>query len=323
MIFSINMRVKKLGGKVFKNLVTGVIVIALLLAGLLGCNDETEKETQAKTEFTDQAGRVIHLDGIPQKIVSLAPSNTEILFTLGLGDKVVGVTDYCDYPPEAKEKTHIGGYWTPDVETIVSLEPDLVVAQSLHEAEVIPQLEQHGLTAVVLEPITIDEVLDAITLIGKITGKTDEAATLTKEMQKRIDNVTGKTKGLAESQRPGVFYLTWHDPLITVGHDNLGEDLIVKAGGINIFHALEGSPTVSLEEVIQANPDVIIAGIGMGTGADMPLQFAHDESRLAGTSARQNNRIYSVSIDLAGRPGPRIVDALEIFLAAIHPELNN
>jgi iron complex transport system substrate-binding protein len=307
---------------VFKNLVAGIVIIALLLAGLLGCTNEPVKETRTKTEFTDQSGRVITLSGTPQKIVSLAPSNTEILFALGLGDKVVGVTDYCNYPPEAKEKTHIGGYWTPDVETIVSLAPDLVVAQSLHEAEVIPQLEQHGLTAVVLEPVTINEVLDAITLIGEITGKTNEAAALTKEIQSRIDKVTGKIKGLSESERPGVFYLTWHDPLITVGHDNLGEDLIIKAGGTNIFHSLEGAPTVSLEEVIQANPDVIIVGIGMGTGEDIPLQFVLDESRLAGTSAIQNNRVYSVSIDISGRPGPRIIDALEEFLAAIHPELS-
>jgi iron complex transport system substrate-binding protein len=301
----------------------GIVIIALLLAGLIGCNNQPEKETPAQNDFTDQAGRVIHLNGVPQKIVSLAPSNTEILFALGLGDKIVGDTDYCDYPPEAKEKTHIGGYWTPDVETIVSLSPDLVVAQALHEAEVIPQLEKYGITCVVLEPITIEQVLDAITLVGNITGNTKEAASLTKEMQMRIDKVTGKTKGLPESQRPKVFYLTWHDPLITVGYDNLGEDLIVKAGGVNIFHDLEGSPTVSLEDVIQSDPDVIIAGIGMGTGEALPLTFAQDESRLAGTSARLNNRVYGVSIDLAGRPGPRIVDALEMFMGDIHPELTD
>jgi cobalamin transport system substrate-binding protein len=307
----------------FKRFSAGIVIIALLFAGLIGCSNQPEKETPAPNEVTDQAGRVIHLNGIPQKIVSLAPSNTEILFALGLGDKIVGDTDYCDYPPEAKEKTHIGGYWTPDIETIVSLTPDLVVAQALHEAEVIPQLEKYGITCVVLEPKTIDQVLDAVTLVGEITGKTKEAATLTKEMQMRIDKVTGKTKGLQESQRPKVFYLTWHDPLITVGHDNLGEDLIVKAGGVNIFHDLEGSPTVSLEDVIQADPDVIIAGIGMGTGEDLPMNFVQDETRLAGTSARQNNRIYSVSIDLTGRPGPRIVDGLEMFMGSIHPELTD
>lgn len=305
----------------FNRFMACLFIVALVLTGLVGCGREPSTETPARNEFTDQAGRVVHFDKVPQKIVSLAPSNTEILFALGLGDKVVGVTDYCDYPPEAKEKTHVGGYWTPDVETIVSLAPDLVVAQALHESEVIPQLEKYGITTVVLEPKTLDEVLDAITLVGKITEKTKEASTLVKDLRSRIDKVTNKTRDLTASERPGVFYITWHDPLITVGAGNLGEDLIDKAGGVNIFHNLEGSPTVSLEEVVQANPSVIIAGIGMGTGEDLPLQFARNESRLSGTSALINDRVYSVSIDLSGRPGPRIVDALEQFARMIHPEL--
>lgn len=305
----------------FNRFMACLFIVALVLTGLVGCGREPSTETPSRNEFTDQAGRVVHFDKVPQKIVSLAPSNTEILFALGLGVRVVGVTDYCDYPPEAKEKTHVGGYWTPNVETIVSLAPDLVVAQSLHESEVIPQLEKYGMTTIVLEPKTLDEVLDAITLVGKITEKTKEASTLVKDLQSRIDKVTNKTKNLAESERPSVFFITWHDPLITVGSNNLIDDLIIKAGGRNIFHNLEGSPTVSLEEVLQANPGVIIAGIGMGTGEDLPLQFARDESRLSGTSALINDRVYSVSIDLSGRPGPRIVDALEQFARMIHPEL--
>ncbi|OGO00577.1 MAG: hypothetical protein A2Y90_01700, partial [Chloroflexi bacterium RBG_13_52_12] len=227
-----------------RNILKKIAVICaatvLFTALLTSCDGEPATETLSQNEFTDQAGRVVHFDIIPQRIVSLAPSNTEILFALGLGDRVVGVTDYCDYPPEAREKTHIGGYWTPDVETIVSLAPDLVVAQSLHEAEVIPQLEKYGITAVVMEPTTLDEVLEAITLVGKITAKTKEASKLVKDMQSRIDRVTNKTRNLPSSQRPGVFYITWHDPLITVGSSNLGDDLINKAGGVNIFHALEG-----------------------------------------------------------------------------------
>lgn len=305
----------------FKRLMVGLVIIALALGGIAGCGQEPGRTNPTHREFTDQVGRVVRFDAVPQKIVSLAPSNTEILFALGLGGKVVGVTDYCDYPPEAKEKPHIGGYWTPDVETIVSLAPDLVVAQSLHEAEVIPKLEGYGLTVIVLEPRTVDEVLDAITLVGEITGNTKEASTVVKGLQSRVAKITDKTKGLPESERPGVFYITWHEPLMSVGSGDIGDDLIVKAGGSNIFHDLEGSPTVSLEEVLQANPDVIIAGVGMGTGEDLPLQFALEESRLAGTNARLNNHVYSISIDLSGRAGPRIVDALEQFAHFIHPEL--
>ena len=304
----------------FKRFTVFIFIMALfVLPGLAGCSPEPGTESLSSNEFLDQAGRVVRFDKAPQKIVSLAPSNTEILFALGLGEKVVGVTDYCDYPPEAKEKPSIGGFFTPNVEIIVSLAPDLILAESNHIAEVIPQLEKLGLKAVVLDPLTLGEVLEAISLVGKITGKTKEASRLVKDMESRIEKVTDKAKDLPESKRPRVFYITWHDPLITVGSKNLGDDLIEKAGGVNIFHVLEGAPIVSLEEVVQANPDVIIAGIGMGTGEDLPLQFVRDESRLAGTNALKNNRVYSVSIDLAGRPGPRIVDALEDFLAAIHP----
>jgi iron complex transport system substrate-binding protein len=304
----------------FKRLAAGLIIV-LALGVLGGCGQQPGSTSPTTKEFTDQVGRAVSFDAVPERIVSLAPSNTEILFALGLGDKVVGVTDYCDYPPEAKEKTHVGGYWNPDVETIVSLEPDLVVAQALHLTEVIPKLEAYGLKVIVLEPTTVDEVLDAINLVGQITGNTKEATTLVNSLQSRIDRVTEKTKDLPESQRPGVFYMTWNDPLMSVGGDNIGDDLITRAGGSNIFHGLEGSPTVSLEEVIQANPDVIIAGIGMGTGGDLPLQFAMDEPRLAVTNARINNQVYSISIDLSGRAGPRIVDALEQFARFIHPEL--
>jgi iron complex transport system substrate-binding protein len=297
------------------------LVIALASSLFVSCAAPAETTAPAPNTIIDQVGRTVTVPSIPQRIVSLSPSNTEILFALGLGDRVVGVTDYCDYPPEAKEKTHIGGFWTPDVETIVSLAPDLVVAQALHQAEVIPKLEGYGLNVIVLEPKTVDEVLDAINLVGQITGNTKEAAALVKSLQSRIDRVTDKTKDLPESQRPGVFYITWHDPLMSVGSGNIGDDLITRAGGSNIFHDLEGSVTVSLEEVVQANPDVIIAGVGMGSGEDLPLQFTLEEPRLAGTNARLNNQVYSISMDLPGRAGPRIVDALEQFARFIHPEL--
>ena len=307
----------------FKRFMACLFITVLILTGLTSCDGKTGTPTLAKNDFTDQAGRVVHLEALPQRIISMAPSNTEILFALGLGDKVVGVTDYCNYPPEALDKPKIGGFWTPDIETIVSLSPDLVFAQSNHVAEVIPQLEKYGIPVVVLNPKSLDEILGAIILAGNVTGNTKEASALVKNMQSRIDRVVNKTKNLPEAQKPNVFFITWHDPLITVGSNNFIEDLICKAGGVNIFHSLEDSPIVSLEDVVLANPDVIIASVGMGTGEDQTLQFALNEDRLAETSARLNDQIYSVLTDIAGRPGPRIVDALEDFLAAIHPELRD
>ena len=298
-----------------------LVILVALLSLFVACAPPAEDVVPFPIEVTDQLGRVVKLEEVPERIISLASGNTEILFALGLGDKVVGVTDFCDYPPEAKEKPSIGGFSTPNMEEVVALEPDLILAASIHKGEVIPALEGKGLTVFALDPKTIDEILESITLIGEITGKEGEASQLVTEMSNRIKAVTDKTDGLSEAQRPRVFYITWHDPLKTAGGDTWHEELIVKAGGINIAHDLTGYATINLETVIDANPQVIITGAGMGTGVDLPLQFAKIEERLRNVDARINNQIYAVPTDLSGRPGPRIVEALELFAKCIHPEI--
>jgi iron complex transport system substrate-binding protein len=294
----------------------GIVLLSLLAA----CPSPTEEEASLPVEVTDQLGRLIQLDEVPQRIVSLAPSNTEILFALGLGDRVVGVTEYCDYPPEAEGKPSVGGFSTPNIEEVVALSPDLVLATSIHEKS-IPQLEDRGLTVFALNPKTLDEVLESITLVGEISGKDEEASTLVAEMRDRIEAVTDETANLPESQRLTVFYVTWHDPLKTAGSGTRHDELIAKAGGINVAGELTGYADISLEAVLEANPQVIIAGVGMGSGEDLTLQFVNTEPRLENVDARINNRVYSIDVDLAGRPGPRIVDALEQFAEFIHPEV--
>ena len=297
------------------------LITVVLLGLLVACTPPAGEITPSPIEFTDQLGRTVALDKVPERIISLAPSNTEIVFALGLADRVVAVTDYCNYPSEVEGKPSIGGYSTPNIEEIVVLSPDLILATSIHEKRVIPQLEAKGLTAFGVNPKTLDEILATIALVGEITGKEEEAAILHGEMRARIEAVTSKTNGLPLEQRPRVFFVTWHDPLMTPGADTRHNELIEKAGGINIGQDLTGYADISLEAVIAANPEVIIAGVGMGSGKDLTLQFALNEPRLRGTEALKNNRVYAVNTDLAGRPGPRIVDALEQFAEFIHPEL--
>jgi len=270
----------------------------------------------------DQTGRMVRIEKVPQKIISLAPSNTEILYALHLSDRLVGVTEYCDYPEAAKDKPKIGEFSTIDIEKVVEIQPDLILATNIHKDEVVPQLERLGLTVLTLDPKTIDEVLEAINLIGKFTGKKEEASQLVTEMRNRIKAITDKTDNLPETQRLRVFYILWHEPLMTVGSETRIHELIVKAGGINIAQDLAGDyPTISLEAVILANPQVIIAGSGHGTGENLPFQFALTEPRLKDVDAHRNDRVYAIDADLASRPGPRIVDALEKFAEFIHPEL--
>jgi len=309
------------------------LMSALLLSVLASCNAAplttakpsttvTGQPATTTTIFpliiTDQAGRTITIKSMPQRIVSIAPANTEILYAMGLVDKIVAVTDYCNYPPEAKQKPSVGGFSTPNIEEVVAKSPDLVMAANIHKTKIVPQLEARGLTVVVLDPKNIDEVIAAITLVGQVTAKEAEAKTLTDNMRKRIHTVTDKI--ILLSYRPSVCFIVWHEPLNVAGSGTFHDELIEKAGGFNIAHGLTGySKDLSLESLIAANPAVIIAGVGMGDGGDKPLQFIKTEPRLKDVIAIQKKQVYAIDQDIAGRAGPRIVDALEQFTNFIHP----
>lgn len=306
------------------------LVAALSPVLLMSCTTTPESEPPATPEstpppptvITDQLGRTVTLKtATPQRIVSLAPSHTETLYALGLSDRLVAVTDYCNYPPEAEEKPSIGGFSTPNIEEVVAMDPDLVLATSIHEDKVIPQLEARGLTIVAVNPGTIDEVIESITLVGKVTGAEKEAVSLLADMKGRIKAVTDKTGVLTEAQKPKVLYVVWHDPLMASGAGTLHDELIRTAGGINVAGDLDSYADISLEAVIAANPQVMIAGVGMGTGEDLPYQFITTDERLGETDARRNNRVYAIDTDLVGRPGPRIIEALEQFARFLHPEI--
>lgn len=271
--------------------------------------------------IVDGLGRSVTIDKIPQRIVSLAPSNTEILFALGLGDKVIGVTEYCNYPQEAMTKPKVGGFSNVDIEKVVSIEPDLVLATHIHGKTVIPALEKLGLTVVALTPGSLNEVFDSITLVGKLTGQSREASKLVNDLRTRIEAVADETRNLSPDQKPRVFYITWHDPLMTAGTETLADDVISSAGGQNIAYDISGDKAINLETVIYRDPQVIVASVGMGSGKDLPWQYVQTEPRLENTQALLNDRVYKIDGDVIHRPGPRIVDALEQMARFIHPEV--
>lgn len=299
--------------------ILGVLVLVVLV--VTACSSGGGSSGQSTIELTDQLGRVVKLDKEPQRIVSLAPQNTEILFALGLGDKVVGVTTYCNFPPEAQEKPKIGGFSTVDVEKVVSQSPDLVLAAPIHEKEILPQLESHGLKVLALTPKTLSEVTQAIELVGKATGTEPEARRVVENMEARMATVARLVAGLSAEGRPRVFYLLWHDPLMTAGGDTMQGQLIDLAGGKNIFDDLSKYPTVGLEVLLERQPQVIIVGTGHGSAQDSPLEWAKTEPRLKNTEALIQEKVFAIDADLTSRPGPRAVDALEEMLRLIHPEL--
>jgi len=309
---------------------TVLLVVSAVLMGFLGaCTPASEEpappaqnESAFPLDVTDQVGRQVRIEKISERIVTLSPSNTEIIYALGLDEKLVGVTEYCDYPEAAKGKPKIGGFSTVDMEKVVEIEPDLILAAAIHEDEVIPQLERFGLTVLALTPKTVEQVLDAIILVGKCAGQQQEAAQLVAEMRGRIKAITDKTTNLTQAERPRVFYVLWQDPLMTVGSPTQIHQLIELAGGTNIARGLdEDYPTLGLETVVAANPQVIIASSGHGEGAHLPYEFALTDGRLRSTDARIEGQLYEIESDLVARSGPRVVDGLEHLAKMIHPEI--
>jgi len=150
------------------------------------------------------------------------------------GSKLVGDTQYCDYPADALNKEKVGGYADIDVEKVISLQPDLILAEDIHKQEVIPALERLGFTCFALVPHNLDEIMDSILTIGKLTGTTDKAQEIVSDMQQRIQYITGKTSGLSATEKPSVLYVIWHEPVMSVGSDTPINEMITQAGGISI-----------------------------------------------------------------------------------------
>jgi len=278
--------------------------------------------TTGAVTVTDDFGCTVEITESPQRIISLAPSNTEILYTLGLENRVVGVTDYCNYPPEVAEKETVGGYSSVDMEKVVALHPDLVVAADGNTEEVIDHLKGLGLTVISLHPPDIKGILHDIELLGQATGTEAEADALVADMRARMEAVQAKTE--AASMRPSVAHVVWHEPIYVSGAGTFQDEQIALAGGRNAFGEIEEWGTVTLEHFITANPDIIIvnSGSGMGdSGENAIYAFFMQEERLKNLDAVKDGRVYIVDSDIIDRGGPRIIDSLEIVARYIHPEL--
>jgi iron complex transport system substrate-binding protein len=293
---------------------TNWFLVALLSIALVltAC---TPTEQTPPQYFFDDLGRLVAINGTPQRIVSLAPSNTEILFALGLGDRVVGVTDWCDYPPEALEKEKVGSYDTPDIEKIVALNPDLVLVAYGTTMDVINSLVGLGLTVFGIKTTDLDDLLNDIKRIGEITDKEVEALALTSEMAVGIQSVTDQTEEL--EQRPKVFYLLWggeSGPLWTAGQGTFIHELIEKAGGVNICQNLTGYKEIGLEYVLARDPEIIISSV-------WSYDWALNSTELASTNASQTDKIFTCDDNLVQRPGPRLVKGLEWFAHFIQPDI--
>jgi iron complex transport system substrate-binding protein len=253
-----------------------------------------------------------------ERIISMAPSCTEILFAVGAGDRVVGVTSFCDYPLEVVDKANkgeievIGGYSTPSFEKIVDLEPDLIVGAYGNPADVIYRLVEFGYPVYAQNPKNIEEIFNHIKVIGAITKCDETASSLLNDLKGRLEEIEEKTELLEEEQRPRVFYNI--GDFFTAGNETFANEIIETAGGENIAAYKSGYFIMNLEELVDKNPQVILCDSGHGGMSIAYDQIVSDE-RLKNVSAVENNRVYKIDTNIISRPGPRVVDAVEILHA--------
>lgn len=266
--------------------------------------------------FTDEMGRSISVDSPPQRIISLAPHITEILFDLGLGDRLVGVTQYSDYPEAAMKIERVGSYVRLNIEKIVSLDPDLVISTAGgNPREVVERLAALGLKVFVIHPKKIEDIYTNIRSIAEITGREEAGKKLAHSMKKRVDNIVHKVQGLP---RPRVFLQLGASPLLTASENTFIGDLLKKAGGRNIAGAEPARyPVYSMEAIIKRGPDVIITML-MGSERDVAAKKYWE--KWPTIPAVKNGRLFHIDPSLVNRPSPRLVEGLEIVARKLHPK---
>ncbi len=309
-----------------------IIIVSIVSAAFIynGSLSNSGSSNQSAISVIDDEGYTTNLTSVPQRIISLAPSNTQIVFGIGVGNRVVGVTDYDHYPYNftawiaAGNMTSVGGFSTPNKETIASLNPDLILATPINDPDVVT-LRNLGYKVLVLNPNDVNGVLADINMVGKATDATQNASTLVNSLTSQIDAIQAKIAA-ANLPKPKVYYEVWTPPIMSAGENSFINDVISKAGGINIFeNETQQYPTVSSETIVQKNPDVILLPTDMANPGDTPFYGSVNEVKArpgwSSINAVQNNRIIVVNGDLFAEAGPRIADQIQAAVQAFYPSL--
>ena len=265
--------------------------------------------------FIDDLGRRVYLAKPPGRIISLAPSVTEILFAVGLEPQVVGVTTFCDYPPQARAKPKIGSS-TPNLEAVLGLKPDLIVGnKDFIRPDALAKLEQLRVAVFILAPKTVEDIFRHISTVGRLGGHDKEARVMAQGLRDRLKELRARIGSIRPRR---VFYVVNTEPLISVGSGSFIHHMLELAGGENILgRTATPYPKVSLEEVLHRDPEVIIFPVGTSEGIPEPEQQRWRQ--WPALSAVAHNELHQVKGDLINRPGPRVIDGIEALAQAIHP----
>jgi len=261
----------------------------------------------------DDTGVAVKIISVPQRIVSTAPSNTEILFALNLEDKIVGITNYCNFPEETKNIEKIGEISPLNFEKIISLKPDFILAYAGFQLTEIPRLRELGLKALVVEPLSLKETLKTIKMVATVCGVPEKGDILFEKLDQRIEKIKTKADNIEIYKRPKILIGGIYETIWTPGEGTLFNELISLAGGINIAAGFSGWTKISQEFIVKENPDIIIIPTGAMNPED-ELKIKENIYQRPGWSnitAVKMKRIFVVNEDLFFRATPRLVDGLE------------
>lgn len=311
-----------------------VIALLLMLSVVAGCGGAAPKETTptqlaagqkpaetAKGKQTtypvtvkDDLGREVTIPAEPKRIVSVAPSNTELLFALGKGGALVGRSDFDDYPAEVANVPSIGGWMPPNYEKIIAAKPDLMLLVGGSDEARKKLIDEYKLNVFVLDAQTFEQAYDGIKRLGVAVNAQDAADKLVAEMQAAVKEVTDKVA--KATSKPKVYYEVWDEPLMTVGAGTYIDDMIRIAGGVNVSADAKGWANINAEVIAKANPDIIIA-----SSADIEAKIKARKTWAEFKAVKDGKVVVVADANHVSRPGPRLVLGLQWFARTIHPEL--
>jgi iron complex transport system substrate-binding protein len=267
--------------------------------------------------FTDEIGRQLEIPGAVKRIVSLAPNLTEIVFALGEGDRLAGDTDYCDYPPEATKKPRVGGPVNPNLEQVVALAPNVVLAtKAINRRETVEALARIGVPVYVTDPHSVDDMIASVEHIGKVLRAEKTAAPLVEGLRGRLSNLDRQMTG-TEPRR--VLFVVWTDPLISIGSGTFIADALRHAGARSVVDTTAEWPRVNLEEIVRLQPEFLVFPDTHGGDTQHDIDALRTRPGWRDLDALRRGKIVIIS-DAINRPAPRIVDAVEQLARALHPD---
>ncbi len=288
-----------------------VALLLFVISGIACTPPDTPVAKGPIRSVKDDLGRSVEVPERVERVISLAPNLTEIIYAVGAGDKLAGVTTFCNYPPEALEVRRVSDTQKPNIESIIALKPDVVFVSTASQLEAFAQtLEDQKIAVFVTSPNSIDDIYRSIEVIGEILGRLDRARDLTDELRTRVAMSRGP---MAEQNPPKVFVQIDKDSLYTVGKDSYITEIITAAGGISATAALRTAyPKISRESAIAMNPDAIV--ISESEGNREPNEAFRN------SPAVRNGKVFKIDADLLSRPGPRFADALEQIAEKLRTE---